>query len=280
MRLVTAIFCLLAAAAIASAAPIHDAAAKGDLAAVKKQIASQPSLIKAVDKDGATPLHYAAVKGDVGVIRFLLGKKADVMARKKDGVTPLHVASALGRKNAVEALLQAKADPNAKDKKGRTPLSLAQANGFIDIQQMLQNGAAPARTAIKPKPQVATPPAASPTPVPAPDGKRDVVALGKEFVELITKGDYTTASEKLDATMKRALPPERLAKTWQGLTTKLGAFDSLGEARVEKARGFDVVHVKCRFEKATYDAQVSFDNAGLINGFYILNPDRMPKPSP
>ena len=274
-RFIAIICCIVAAALGAQAALVHDDAAKGDLARVKALIAQKPSLVNARDKDGATPLHYAAAKGDAEIIRFLLSKKADVGACKKDGVTPLHVAVALGHKDAVEALLKAKANPNAKDKKGRTPITLAQANGFTEIEQLLARGSTPAAVAAKPpQPPLNTSQLIGPEPDSGAATKQDVIALGREFVSLVTKGDYVTACGKMDANMKRLLPPDKIASTWKALTTQLGAFVGLGDARVEKVQGFDLVHVKCQFEKATYDAQVTYDNSGLISGFYILKPQK------
>ena len=43
----------------AAAAPIHDAAGKGNLAKVKALLKKAPKLVNLADKDGATPLHYA-----------------------------------------------------------------------------------------------------------------------------------------------------------------------------------------------------------------------------
>lgn len=128
-------FCFLCCSAYA--APIHDAAAKGDLQALESLLSGNPELAKAPDNSGATPLHYAAATGETAVMRVLIAKGADVNAEKKDGVTPLHVAAALAQVEAAELLISNGADLNAVDKKGRTPLAAARRTGTGDMVRLL-----------------------------------------------------------------------------------------------------------------------------------------------
>lgn len=119
------------------AAPIHDAAAKGDLKQITKLISSSPAVIDAVDKDNATPLHYAAGKGAIPIIKFLIDHKANINARKKDGITPLHVAAGVNNLDAVKILVSAKADTSITDDCGRTPLAIAQERGYEAVAKYL-----------------------------------------------------------------------------------------------------------------------------------------------
>ena len=150
--LVTCVVVLFLAGVSTNAAPIHDAAAKGDLAKCKSLLGKGPKLVSATDKDGATPLHYAVAGGHQPVVELLLTKKADVNAKKKDGVTPLHVAAALGRVEIAKVLIAKWADPAATDKQGRTPLSLAQEKGQTEVAKVLggstNSGHTPTRTEI------------------------------------------------------------------------------------------------------------------------------------
>ena len=107
------------------AAPIHSAAAKGDLTQVRLLLNKDASMLDLVDKDGATPLHHAVAGRHKAVVEFLLGKGANVNAKKTDGVTPLHVAVALKSVEIARALVLQHANPGAEDGKGRTPLSMA-----------------------------------------------------------------------------------------------------------------------------------------------------------
>ena len=117
------------------AAPIHDAAGKGDLAKVKALLKANPKLVNLAGKDDATPLHYAVAEGHKAVVEFLLASKADVNAKKTNGVTPLHIAAAM-RETEIGVLLLARgADVAATDKNGRTPISL----GFAGWPAYMRN---------------------------------------------------------------------------------------------------------------------------------------------
>jgi ankyrin repeat protein len=72
---------------------ISSAIARGDSAAAIELMESDPSLVRACDRDGATPLHIAAEENDAGLVAWLLERKAS--ARKKDqrGLTPLDRAA-------------------------------------------------------------------------------------------------------------------------------------------------------------------------------------------
>ena len=142
--------CLLALCAVrgfAVVAPIHDAAAKGDMQALESLLSENPELAKACDDAGATPLHYAAATGETAVMRILLGKGADVNAAKVDGVTPLHVAAALAQVEAAELLISNGANLDAVDKKGRTPLTAARRTGTGDMVRLLVARMSPATSA-------------------------------------------------------------------------------------------------------------------------------------
>ena len=139
-RLLTGILCFVISilSSITYAAPIHDAAAKGDLRQITKLINSNPALIDAADKDNATPLHYAAAKGSIPVIKFLIDHKANINARKKDGTTPLHVAAGVNNLNAVKILVSSKADTSATDNRGRTPFAIAKERGYEAVATYLE----------------------------------------------------------------------------------------------------------------------------------------------
>ena len=131
----TTLLCALASAAFGL--PIHDMAARGDVAAAEALLKSNPALANARDAGSATPLHWAADKGGRAIAELLLANGADLNAAKKDGVTALHIASALGHKDVAELLLDKGADINCKDHLGRTPYALARQRNRAEIADML-----------------------------------------------------------------------------------------------------------------------------------------------
>jgi cytohesin len=103
---------------------IHDAAAKGNIEAVKQHIAAGTD-VNVKREYGFTPFHYAAYEGHKKIVELLIGKGADVNAKIDDGRTPLHFAAPEGHKEIAELLIAKGANVNAKDDYGRTPLDIA-----------------------------------------------------------------------------------------------------------------------------------------------------------
>jgi ankyrin repeat protein/L-ascorbate metabolism protein UlaG (beta-lactamase superfamily) len=140
--------CIAACAAIgilgaAPQAAIHDAAAKGDLPAVKAAIAADPTLVDAEKPPNKkTALHYAAQNGRTEVVAFLLDKGADVNRPNIAGETPLHYAVGLEDPAVVNVLLARGANPNAKTTNGTTPLRTATAFARLaSVKALLDKGA-------------------------------------------------------------------------------------------------------------------------------------------
>lgn len=116
------LFCIIRGP-VALGSGIHDAAAKGDLEAVKSLVAKNPATVSARDAYSQTPLHVAADRGHFEVVVFLLEQGADVNARAYNQFTPLHLAS---DPHIVKAILRRKPDLAARDSGPiQTPLERA-----------------------------------------------------------------------------------------------------------------------------------------------------------
>ncbi len=140
---------ILAPAAIgmllpSSQAPgIHEAAQKGDLAAVKAFVEKDPESVGVKDPNGRTALHWACRGVHPDVVRYLLEHGADVNARDQAAVTPLHSVSSRGHLEAAQALIAAGARLDAKMADQSTPLHLAAANGHKETALFLFEKGAP-----------------------------------------------------------------------------------------------------------------------------------------
>ncbi len=122
---------------------IHEAAARGDLAAVRRFLASDPALLGALDERKCTPLHRAAGQGCVEVVEDLVARGADLEAANFEGDRPLHSAAAGGSVDVVRLLIKHRADVRAKNHVGQTPLFYAAANGHVKASEvLLASGAA------------------------------------------------------------------------------------------------------------------------------------------
>jgi ankyrin repeat protein len=111
---------------------IHDAALRGDIAAVKgflkKGIAADATTAK-VDaifpESEVTPLHLAQ---SIEIAQLLLESGAKIDSQNSNGETPLYLATQRGDAKLSEFLLSAGANPNAKTKSGATPVLAALTN--------------------------------------------------------------------------------------------------------------------------------------------------------
>ena len=96
----------------APAISIHEAAANGNIEAVKQHIAAGTD-VNVKNEFGWTPLYYAAWGGHKEIVELLIAKGADVNKDDDDESTPLHYAALKGQKEIAELLIAKGADVNA-----------------------------------------------------------------------------------------------------------------------------------------------------------------------
>ncbi len=113
--------------AVSHAAEIHEAAKKGDVAALTAALNAGTD-INAMD-GGATPLFLATARGHLEAVKLLIARAADVNALTKMG-SPLMAAAKRDTPELVVLLLAKGADPNA-DLKSKTALHVAAERGCL-----------------------------------------------------------------------------------------------------------------------------------------------------
>jgi ankyrin repeat protein len=125
----------------ADAAALVDAAANGDLAAVRALL-KQGTDANAARGDGATALHAAVHADRLDIAGALLDAGAKATAADRYGVTPLYLASVNGSVDMLRRLLDAGADPNSADPGGETALMTAARTGAPGpLRLLLERGA-------------------------------------------------------------------------------------------------------------------------------------------
>ena len=103
---------------------IHEAAGKGNIAAVKQHLAAGTD-VNAKDVIRSTALHAAAIVGNNEIAELLIANAADVNAKDVTRMAPLHDAVVNGHKEIAKLLIAEGASVNTRDSIGFTPLDLA-----------------------------------------------------------------------------------------------------------------------------------------------------------
>jgi ankyrin repeat protein len=116
--------------------PVTKAVKAGDLAAVRKLIATKAD-VNALSGDGSTPLLWGVYDSNVDVVKALIAAGAKVDVANNYGVTPLLQASRVGDAVMMEVLLKAGADPKRAHPEGETPLMAVSRSGSVEAVKLL-----------------------------------------------------------------------------------------------------------------------------------------------
>ena len=84
-----------------------------------------------------SPIHDAARKGNIEAVKQHLDAGANVNAMRGGG-TPLHLAASWGHKEVAELLIENGADVNAKNEDGETPLDWANWRSHAETADLLR----------------------------------------------------------------------------------------------------------------------------------------------
>lgn len=110
---------------------------KGDLNAASTLINGAPNLLNLKDAHGMPPLRNAARANKLEIVKFLVGKGADLNGQDDMGMTALHWATLFGYTEVVTVLLDAGARTDMRDANGILPLHEAALGGQANIIELL-----------------------------------------------------------------------------------------------------------------------------------------------
>jgi len=104
--------------------PIHDAAAKGDIAGVQAELDKDINVNMKGGAAAVSPLLLAALNSHTEVAKQLIANGADLEGKDKFGNTPMHYAAKHGSKDIILLLITNNVDVNTKNKGEETPLDI------------------------------------------------------------------------------------------------------------------------------------------------------------
>ncbi|GHI09476.1 DUF3887 domain-containing protein [Streptomyces cellostaticus] len=131
---------------------------------------------------------------------------------------------------------------------------------------VLADGSAPAAPQARAHAQVTTPAAAT-----ARVQTRDD-RLALQTLNDIVQGNFTMATAHFDATMRKQLPPDALAKAWNAYQDQFGRYQSHANPKDTAFGKFTVVSVPLRMEHQPGEFRASFNKDGTIAGLFLLKP--------
>lgn len=290
-----AILSVLILGSIAIAAPIHDAASKGNLAAVQKLVKASPANINLKDKTGATPLHFATAAGAKPVVEYLLANKADIEAQKTDGVRAVHVAAALGKLDILKLLVAKGAKLDLVDSKGRSPLSIAEEKSDKPMIEFIRSKLSkPADNEEMTRPvgpeikRDEDPPMTTPVGPEVPNGEAhigpgapaagsvhnnsapDLADISQQTIQALMDGRYSDVTSRLDDKMRIMMTEDNLVRLRTGLNDLFGSFVKISNTKMSVVEGFDCVDLTCEFSKKSADLRIAFNKQGQIAGFWNM----------
>ncbi len=116
-----------------------EACALGDLNAVRRLLAQNPSLLGSHSPDGFAPFGFATFFGHPEIDRLLLDHGADIHAQSTNAmrVGAVHAAAAVCDHEMMQLLLSHGADPNARQQMEYTSLHTAAGRGDVRMATLL-----------------------------------------------------------------------------------------------------------------------------------------------
>jgi pimeloyl-ACP methyl ester carboxylesterase len=105
-------------------------------------------------------------------------------------------------------------------------------------------------------------------------------AVARAFIAKLSTGQAAAAEESFDATMRSALPPDKLADLWKHLEAKLGTFQLIEKVEVKQQGSLWSTRSTTRFAQSRVILRIPVSAQGQIAGLWVdpVEPDWTPPP--
>lgn len=98
----------------------------------------------------------------------------------------------------------------------------------------------------------------------------ELKAAARSLLDLLAKGDFAAAEQKFDESMKTGLPKDKLEAAWKAVVSQYGPLKKPVSIRQGKAEEYDIIEIKCEFEKEFLATRVVFNAQGKISGLFFV----------
>jgi hypothetical protein len=113
------------------------------------------------------------------------------------------------------------------------------------------------------------PPGTSAGATPGGSVRSSASVMGTAFVEALSKGEFTAASEMADAAMQAATPISALQSTWNDLLAQYGPVRSIGQATTSQQASSTLVSVPVHFARATVTLGITVIATGQVGAIHV-----------
>jgi hypothetical protein len=98
----------------------------------------------------------------------------------------------------------------------------------------------------------------------------DVKRRAKEVLDLLVAEKFSQVGEMFNTQMKNGFSLEQLKQIWANINQNVGSFKQVTDAQYAKIDGYDVVAMRCAFERGYVQVRVAYDGEKKIGGLYFL----------
>lgn len=95
-------------------------------------------------------------------------------------------------------------------------------------------------------------------------------AAAKRIMDLLVAENFSDVWIMFNSQMKGGLPEQRLREGWTSLIVNVGSFKRVVESNYTRMDGFDVLVMRCEFEKGYVQIHLALDVEKKIAGLYLL----------
>ena len=99
----------------------------------------------------------------------------------------------------------------------------------------------------------------------------DILKKSDDFLKFIVEEDFTSIMEIFTSNMKSEFPEEKMKNYWEEVTKNAGSFqEKIGQTLEQESDGkgitYNIVYLKCEFEKFGIEIKLVFNNENKIAG--------------
>jgi dienelactone hydrolase len=98
----------------------------------------------------------------------------------------------------------------------------------------------------------------------------DLTPLAQEFVGLLLRFDFTSATARFDDQMKSTFSETKLQDSWQNLIKEAGTLLQMDVERTQEVENYWIVIIRCHFQRSIIDVQVVFNDQEQISGLNFI----------